>query len=267
MKYLSDKYKSRRSSYRNTILLFIAFVLFIYFWQPIRSTLYPIVEPVIRIYSETKGVASSPFEFFSTYFSTRSELSTRNNDLEISIERLENQIAGKDALLREHEALAGVQSNVADTSVIVMYPIMEDITKLYSTIILSKGYKDGIEIGGLVYIRGMQPVCEIIEVYDRTSLCELLSKGNKMTEGVTASGSITLLLEGNGGGSYVGNIVKGSLVYLGEQVYLRSNQSFTLGTIVQVQEDDQDTGAKVYIRGAYNPVSSSIFYMNTRYAP
>ncbi len=267
MKYLSDKSKIRRNSYRNATLFFIACVAFVYFWQPIRATLYPVIEPVIRTYGGTKGVASFIPEFFSTYFSTRSELATRNSDLEVSIERLENQLAENNALLREREALIGSSSAEVDSSVVVMYPIMEDVTKLYSTIILSKGYRDGIEVGGLVYVRGLQPACEIIEVYDRTSLCELFSKGNKMTEGVTASSSITLTLTGNGGGNYIGATVKGSLVYVGEQVYLRSNPAFTLGTIVQVQEDDQDTGAKVYIRGAYNPVSSSIFYLNTRYAP
>lgn len=219
------------------------------------------------MYGGTKDTASFVPTFFSTYFSTRRELSKRNNDLELSIERLENQLAEKTGLLREYEALVGATVIATDASVIVMYPVMEDVTKLYSTIILSKGYKDGIEMGGLVYVRGLQPVCEIIEVYDRTSLCELLSKGKKMTEGVTASSSITLSLEGSGGGNYIGSTVKGSLVYVGEQVYLRSNPTYTLGTIVKVQEDDQDTGAKVYIRGAYNPVNSSVFYLNTRYVP
>lgn len=267
MKYLSDKSKSRRNSYRNAAFFFIACVTFVYFWQQIRATLYPVIEPVVRTYGGTKGAASFVPEFFSTYFSTRGELSAKNSDLEISIERLENQLAEKAGLLREYEALASGTTTATDASVIVMYPVMEDVTKLYSTIILSKGYKDGIEVGGLVYVRGLQPVCEIIEVYDRTSLCELLSKGNRTTEGVTASSSITLSLVGNGGGNYIGTTVKGSLVYVGEQVYLRSNPSYTLGTIVKVQEDDQDTGAKVYIRGAYNPVNSSIFYLNTRYVP
>lgn len=267
MKYLSDKSKLRRNSYRNATLFVIGCVAFVYFWQPIRATLYPVIEPVIRTYGGAKGVASFAPEFFSTYFSTRGELSTRNSDLEISIERLENQLAEKAGRLREYDALFGVTASATDTSVIVMYPVMEDVTKLYSTLILSKGYKDGIEVGGLVYVRGLQPVCEIIEVYDRTSLCELFSKGNKMTEGVTASSSITLSLEGSGGGNYIGSTVKGSLVYVGEQVYLRNNPTYTLGTIVKVQEDDQDTGAKVYIRGAYNPVNSSVFYLNTRYVP
>ena len=267
MKYLSDKSKSRRNSYRNATLFFIACVVFVYFWQPIRATLYPVIEPVIRTYAGTKGAASFVPTFLSTYFSTRGELATRNSDLEISVERLENQLAEKEGLIREYEALIGGVATGTPSSVIVMYPVMEDVTKLYSTIILSKGYREGIEVGGLVHVRGVQAVCEIIEVYDKTSLCELLSKGNKMTEGVTASSSITLSLEGNGGGNYIGTTVKGSLVYVGEQVYLRSNPMYTLGTIVKVQEDDQDTGAKVYIRGAYNPVNSSIFYLNTRYAP
>jgi cell shape-determining protein MreC len=145
-----------------------------------------------------------------------------------------------------------------------MYPIAEDISKLYSTILLSKGYRDGIEKGGLVYVRGSYAVCDIVEVYDKTSLCELLSKGQRSIEGVTSSSTITLSLLGAGGGNFTAEVPRGTQVGIGEKVFLRSDESYGLGTVVDVKDEEQVTGAKIYIKGEYNPVTSSIFYMDGR---
>lgn len=266
MKYRSGR-RNNRIKYINILLAFVAFGLFIYYWPQFRTVARPLIEPVMRGYGGTKGFLNFFPESFTTYFSSRNDLATRNADLEMEVERLENRLAERDALLRERALLAGVSAEPQLAPSIVMYPIAEDITKMYSTILLSKGYKDGVEKSALVYVRGLQPVCEIVEVYDKTSLCELYSKGNRITEGVTSSSSITLSLSGIGGGSFIAEAPKGALIAVGETVYLRSNQAFTLGTVVLIKEDEQSTGAKIYVRGAYNPVTSSLFYMNARYAP
>ena len=202
---------------------------------------------------------------FTTYFSSRETLQEEKENLELEIERLENELAQKNATIREMETL--VSSGAHDRRVITLYPIAQDITKLYSTILLSKGYRDGIEKGGMVYVRGLQPVCEIVDVYERTSLCELLSKGNRITEAVTASSSITLSLVGAGGGSFIAEVPNDTPIEVGETVRLRGDPSFVLGSIVAIKKDDQATGSKVYVRGAYNPATSSVFYLSIRYAP
>lgn len=264
MTYLSGKAKARRAYIRYGSL-FILFILTVYFWGDMKSFLYPYVEPVIRKYSSTKGTIRILPSFVSTYFVSHKTLADENARLEVAIERLENEIASRDAFMREQGALLNSGTDTS-SSVLVMYPLTEDMTKIYSTILLSKGYKDGVEAGGVVYVRGAQPVCTIVNVYDRTSLCELFSKGGRITEGVTASSTITLSLTGAGGGNFTAEVPKVTPVSLGDEVYLRSDRSMKLGSIVAIKEDDQSTGMKLYIRGIYNPVTSSIFYMNTRYA-
>jgi cell shape-determining protein MreC len=263
MTYLSGRSRSRKK-YVYMILGFVALIIFVYFWPSIRSFVYPIIEPLARGYKSVKTTSSVLPSSLSTYFSSRSMLGKRNADLENSIERLENQLAQKDALLREQGVMREAGSSTSP--VIVMYPIAEDITKLYSTILLSRGYKDGLVKGGLAYIRGMQPVCEIVEVYTTTSLCELLSKGERVTEGVT-QGGVTLTLLGQGGGNFTADLPKATDLLVGEEVYLRSNPSFKLGTVVSVKEDEQGGIEKAYVRGSYNPVTSQVFYMDSKYAP
>lgn len=266
MRYLSDRSKTKRR-YINVALGAVAFGLFIYYWPAIRSVAYPFAEPLLRGYGTTKSTVHILPEFVSTYFTSRSELSKRNRDLEMDIERLENQLAEKESALHERDLLAEGQIAGNSVPVIVLYPIAEDITKLYSTMLLSKGYRDGVEKGGLVYVRGRQAVCEIADVYDRTSLCEMLSKGDRQTEAVTSSSTITLTLLGAGGGNYTAELPKGTNILVGEILYLRSDQSLTLGTVVAVKEEEQSTGAKIFVRGAYNPIKSSVFYLSARHAP
>lgn len=263
MTYLSGRSKLRRQYIRYASAA-VLLLLTVYYWTDIRTFLYPYVDPAIRGYVSTKGVVTFMPSFVSTYFVSHKTLAEKNAQLEVTIERLENELASREALIREQGIARS--ATPGSPSTLVMYPLTEDVTKLYSTVLLSKGYKDGVEKGGVVYIRGMQPVCTIAEVYDRTSLCELLSKGKRITEAVTASGTITLNLSGIGGGSFMAEVPRDTPVTLGDKVYLRSDQGLTLGDIVSIKEDEQSTGMKIYVRGAYNPVTSSIFYMSTRYA-
>ncbi len=266
MTYLSGRSRTRKK-YVPVILGFIAFALLIYYWTSMRTVAYPLVLPIVKGFASSKDVTSGFFSAFSTYFTSRSSLAARNAELEITIERLENQLAQKDALLREELDVRAGSIGSSTSPILVMYPIAQDITRLYSTVLLSKGYKDGLEKGEFVYIRGQQAVCDIVEIYTTTSLCELLSKGGRMTEGVTSASGATLVLTGQGGGNFIGELPKAAELSVGEEVYLRSNPSLSLGTIVSIKEDEQATQAKVYIRGAYNPATSQVFYSSSRYAP
>jgi cell shape-determining protein MreC len=145
-----------------------------------------------------------------------------------------------------------------------MYPLMTDVTRLYSTVLLSKGFKDGVEKDAYVYVRGMQPVCVIKEVYTSTSLCELISASGIKTDVVIeggASSTIAITLLGRGGGVFLGDVARDTPVSKGDKVYLKSNPSMLLGTVVDVLNNNQDTSWRIFVNGAYNPVTSSIFYI------
>jgi hypothetical protein len=77
---------------------------------------------------------------------------------------------------------------------------------------------------------------------------------------VTSSSTITLSLVGRGG-YFLANIERDTPVSVGETVYLRSNPKFIIGTVKQVANNNQDTSWHVFVEGAYNPVTSSIFYV------
>ncbi len=260
MTYLSDRKRNKRKYWYYSIF-FIVCASIIYFWPVFRTHIYPYTEGATVSYGETKGWFSNTFAQVYSYFSSRNSLLEKNKTLSLTIERLENQLADKDAHLKE-SIMLHESGTVHEESTLVMYPIMQDVTHVYSNIILSKGFRDGIVEHGLVYIRGRQAVCSITEVYNRTSLCTLFSASNQKVEGVTASSSLTLYLQGAGGGSYIAEVPRDSIIEIGDTIYLKSNQTMILGTIIDIARDDQLSSWYVYVRGVYNPLTSNVFYMN-----
>lgn len=259
MTYLSDKSKKDKK-YKKYSIYAVILIAFVYFWPSVHSKIFPVLEPAAIFYGDSKTSFIKIPSALSTYFSSRSLLAEKNRALELDVERLENELAEKDEIIKENNF---IQENVSDkpSSVLVMYPIMRDITTMYSTVLLSKGFKDGVEENDMVYIRGRNPACVIYSVSDKTSLCKFLSASGVVTEGVTSSSSIVLSLSGNGGGSFIADIPRGTDVTIGDTVYLASDKTMELGNIVDVNRDDQATSWKVYIRSMYNPVTSSVFYL------
>ena len=261
MTYLSGKTHKKRTYIRYALYGGI-FLLVVIFWPQLRKSVYPVIEPVILRYGITKHSFSVFPEFFSTYITTHKTLAVKNKNLELEIERLENLLADTNADVREQ--MIGDSLDVLATSSkktpLVMYPLMQDMTKLYSTVLLSKGFKDGVDIGDVAYIRGNQAVCAIKEVYNSSSLCLLLTAPGVITEGVTSSSSITISLTGRGG-HYLANITRDTPISIGEIVYMRSNPRVIVGTVQYVSNNNQDTSWHVFVEGAYNPLTTSVFYV------
>ena len=259
MTYLSDKHKSKSKRLRYIVIIII--ILVFYFWPNLRTKLYPYTEPIIISYSNSKSLFVVIPKYIYTYFSSRNALIQKESNLLMNIEHLENVIAEKDAIIHENNLIIDSGSHSLSNT-LVMYPVLQDISSIYSTVVLSKGFKDGVTEKSTVYIRGRQPVCIISEVYNNTSVCKLLSADGVKTEGVTASSSVALSLVGIGGGNFISNVVRDSDLAIGDSIYLVSDQTMKLGVITDIIRNNQATSWQVYIRGLYNPVTSSVFYLS-----
>jgi hypothetical protein len=60
---------------------------------------------------------------------------------------------------------------------------------------------------------------------------------------------------------WLADVVRDTPVSVGEIVYMRSNPKVILGTVKEVSNNNQDTSWHIFVEGAYNPVTSSIFYV------
>jgi hypothetical protein len=261
MTYRLDR-GGRRSKKSTVIALGVFFFVVVFFWPSLRPFIYSGVEPFSkRVFELTGGVSIVP-EFIRVYFSSREALVLHEQLLQSQVENLENKVIEQELTLRElRELLGNTSSSSYKYGVpIVAAAVAQDLTKIYSSVIFSKGFGDGVGVGDRVYLRKRQVICEIKEVYARTSFCELYSGFGNKVEGVTSSSSINITLKGRGG-HYVADIVRDTSVAVGEKILLRDNQSFVLGEVTQVFSDDQDTSWRIFVRGEYNPANSSLYYV------
>lgn len=258
MTYHSVK-KQPRSKVFSFGLSIIGLFLFVVFWPTFRSLLLPVFEPVASKIGVSDTVIGKFFSSFDAAFTSKSKLEKENRALSLTIEHLENDLALREASLRQlgGVSLSGVP---ASTAVLVLHPLMRDVSTIYSTLLLSKGFKEGVQQGSLVYIRSRQAVCKITAVYTSTSLCTLFTSRDEITEGVV--GSSTVFLSGAGGSSFTASIARGDGIKEGDVVYLKEDQSYTLGSVVKVDRDMQSAFWKVYVRGGYSPTSAHVFYSN-----
>ncbi len=259
MTYLSGKTRKRKI-YIYYAVYTVVFVVIVSFWSPIRRNLYPVVEPVVSVYGTIRQSFLFFPEFFHTYSTSHKELVAREKELELKVASLENTLAEKDARLREYN-IASSSLRKDEKSLLLAYPLMQDVTKLYSTVLLSKGFEDGVSIGDTVTLEGDQIVCTIREVYKSSSQCLLITSSSVTTEGVTSSSSIMISLVGRGG-YFLADVERDTPITVGELVYVRSNPAFTIGTIRQIIKNDQDTSWHLIVEGAYNPITSSRFYVH-----
>lgn len=259
MTYLSGR-KRNQKKYLYYSVVVILFCFIVYFWPAFRVKVYSYAEGPLISYFSSKTAISNTVSNIHAYFSSRNTLLEKNLALSLTIERLENELAEKNSMIKEEDLIKSSGSSVP-LSTLVLYPVAQDLTRIYSTVILSKGFKDGVIEHSIIYVRGRQAVCTVTEVYDRTALCTLYSSSGQKVEG-TVSSSTTLYLEGAGGGSFVAEVPRDTNITEGDTVYLKSNQTFTLGTVTSILRDNQMSSWYVYVKGAYNPVSSNVFYMN-----
>lgn len=267
MTYLSGK--TRKGKGKSGYFVYVGLVVLLtFFWVGFKMSAYPLFEPVVKSYAGMKTEIGRIPEFFSTYTTSRTALVEKSKALEVTVENLENEVAEKDAKLKELGMTATELSDMSG-AVIVMYPLMDDITRIYSTLLLSKGFKDGVDKDEYVYVRGLQPVCVIKEVYTSTSLCELLSASGVVSEAViegdeASSTPISITLLGRGGGAFLGDVARDTPVSIGDKVVLKSDHTMTIGSVVDILHNNQDTSWHVFVRGAYNPITSSIFYIRKK---
>lgn len=263
MTYLSDKSASRRRTFRLSFIIVILLVVS-FGWVQIKKSLLPVVVPTyVATHSTLNAIMSIPYGIVN-YFRARDTLQAEIARLQNRSEELENQITLLQAQKNESITSSTVDTSIKSKPVVVLYPLAQDVTKIYSTLLLSKGFKDDVPDGAVVYVRGRQPVCIITELHASTALCKLLSAAGNTVDGVTTSTKQNVTLTGEGGGNYVALVPKESNFVTGEDVMYQADPTMKLGEIVDIKNDPQDIFVRVYIRGVYNPVTLHTFYVDKK---
>ncbi len=256
MTYLSDKRK-QNTRFKTVIGIFVIAAGLTFFWKYIVVEVSPVTLPVVETYASSRdGVMGIPHTIAS-YFTSRNVYEERITYLEREIERLENVVA----IYTRTEGEVSASTTAVENIAIRAYPIIEDMTGIYDTVLISKGFVDGVIEGSKVYLRGRQVVGTITQVHKKTSLVSLYSASGSSVRGVIPELSLAFTLDGAGGGSFTAIMPKTLTPTEGMAVYLESDPTMILGTIVRIENDPQDVALRLDVRGVYNPSNSHTFYV------
>lgn len=262
MTYLLDRNRKRKNIklFFGTVLFFIVIV----FWSPVKNFSYPVLEPVLIFVVSIKDFVFSVPENISVYFHSKNYYDNRIKNLEQNVEDLENKLANDEDIIRSQDLLNDVRNNLSTSTkspkIIITNPLLKDWSSIYDTIILSKGFSDGVSVSDIVYIRGMNPVGKIEKVHSKTSELYLFSAGGNKIDGVLKDEK-SIPLVGVGGGNFIANLPKDFSISIGDNIYYASKGGGLIGTVSDIKNEIQDTFLKVYVKGKYNPMDVNNFYI------
>jgi cell shape-determining protein MreC len=251
------------------ILFIFLFILFIFLFPALR----------INFLKETTSDTKAPTSFLSfihkstesiynifpsikNYFVTKNSLLL---EIEILREEIQNQ---KEIILSLHtEEKLNYNSSttkVSDTNIISANKIFKDFTSMYDTIILDKGFIDGIEKGDEVFLYPDLAIGQIESINRNTSILKLYSKSKNKVEGIVKSGEKDIIIDiyGMGSGDFYAEIPESINISTGTIVYLSSNKNKTLGEIVRAEKREASFFQDLLIRGYYNTRLQETYFIS-----
>ena len=270
---------NKRVFWAGLILFIVAFI----FWSKVRPVLYNIIEtPLSGLISFNNSVIDniSIVKYFKNKSALQAELlntqaklqdsENKNNSLRVDIDRI---------ILR----LSMMRQGRIDS--VEAFAIGSPNGTLYKSLILNRGYRDGIEDGALVYTDNLSVVGRVEEIYGKTCRVTLFSKDGNEVKAIIESSGMPIKLLGIGGGSYIGYIVDASTTItkykeLSEyasstavsaelnamasstRIILAEDKDLIIGNIVSRVRVVDENKIRITVLGDYDPRDLRAFYIN-----
>lgn len=222
------------------ILLFIATNIFK--WTPFHSFGLKITEPVLKI----KDMTLSPFNNFFSYFKSKRDLETKNEELEKEIANLKIEVLSSQILEFEHKDLLEQVIVNSDNDLVESVEIAKVISRppfsSFDSLLLSGNFDD-TKIGQKVFYRNIL-LGEIVDVTPTVATVKLNSASGNTFIGRLGDGSEFEIL-GRGSGQYEMTLQKGVDIKQGDPIIYPEEKIVLIGIVNQVFATDDDLFNKV----------------------
>jgi len=179
------------------------------------------------------------------------------------LERLRAELAATQALVadrnffvQENEALKTRLGRLPEgTSTTLATVLLRPPATPYDTLVLDVGLSEGVAAGDLVFAAGSVVVGRVTEVYRSTSRATLFSAPGQSHETVlvTEAASVPLVVEGQGGGSFVGRLPQGIVVSAGDSVVFPDLMPVFVARVSATETAPGESFQTVYMQLPVNP--------------
>jgi len=231
-----QKGKGLRALLIGILCIVLAGILIV--WQrPLTALFWSVFAPV---FSTVQG-----FVYKGELEQLRSELA-----------KAQSLVADRDFLARENAELKSRLGRlIPGETTRIAAVLMRPPATPYDTFLLDVGLNDGVAMGDLVFASGSTVLGYVSEVYRSTSRATLYSAPEETHDTllVTQDGSAPLVVEGQGGGSFVGELPQGVPVAVGDSVIFPNITPTLAARVSAVEVNPSESFQTVYLQLPANP--------------
>lgn len=179
------------------------------------------------------------------------------------LDTLRHELAATQALVADRELLAKENSELkarlgrvpmGETTLLAAVLIRPPATP-YDTLILDVGLNDGVALGDIVFAGGELAIGKVTEVYRSTSRATLYSAPGQTHDALisNAGGTIPIVVEGQGSGSFTGKLPQGVMVAAGDSAYFPDLNPVLLARVSALETPPGESFETVYMQLPVNP--------------
>jgi cell shape-determining protein MreC len=234
--------KSRRRSSMlgiiTTVLLLTVLCAVIIFWRnALANTLWQALAPVTALRNK---VDQGSIEELRAQLASTSAL-----------------VADRNALYTQNEVLKSMLNRIDNTKRTLAGVVLRPPASPYDSLLIDAGAREGLVKGQLVFAGGTTAIGEVSEVYTTTSRVQLFSAPGRtyeaqITPTKTPGKVVPVSLQGQGAGSFTGEVPAGSAISVGDSVVIPGLGNFFLGNVAHVEIPDGSSFETLYIQLSVN---------------
>jgi cell shape-determining protein MreC len=178
-------------------------------------------------------------------------------------------LADRDALAQENAELKRLLGRPQASAQVLGAVLLRPPGIPYDTLVIDVGSKDGVVAGDVVFGGGTLAIGDVTDVYEHTSRVSLFSAPGRSYDAQIAprlapSSIVPVSLEGQGAGSFVGQIPAGSAAAPNDPVLIPGIGNSFLGGITHIDAPSGSSFETVYIQMPVNIFSLKYVEVQTR---
>jgi cell shape-determining protein MreC len=234
--FLNTQRKMRRSRMPRVLVVLVVLlicVVVIYWRNAVASVLWRVSTPIVALRDHA----------------TQNTVGTLQAELASTTAAL----ADRNSLYAQNAELKRLLGRVTTSQEVVGAVLMRPPGLPYDTLMIDVGAQQGIAVDDLVFAGGSVAIGEVTDIYDTTSRVTLLSAPGRsydaqILSSATLGSVVPVSLEGQGAGSFTGEVPAGSAVSAGDSIVIPGIDNSFMGTISHVDAPAGSSFETIYVQ-------------------
>jgi cell shape-determining protein MreC len=249
-----DSYQKRRrrANWFGPVSLFVAALLLctaVVFWQTkLSSLVWKLLTPAVQFRNTLSG----------------SEVS----NLQAQLASTTAALADRDALYSQNIELKKILGRPQTSTQVLAAVLLRPPGLPYDTLMIDTGADSNVVVGDLVFAAGTVAIGEVLDVYAHTSRVSLFSAPGRtyeaeVTPKATQGSVLPVSLQGQGAGSFAGQVPAGSVAAVGDTILIPSLNNEVLGSIARIDAPSGSSFETLYVQLPINIFSLQYVQVQT----